>query len=54
VVVGHRRGRIGAHGHLHDLFDLPQLHAVLFLNNNPSNVQGALWIILSSPEYGVN
>ncbi len=25
-----------------------------FLNNNPSNVQGALWIILTSPEYGVN
>jgi uncharacterized protein (DUF1800 family) len=34
----------------------PQLNALVknFLNNNPSNVQGALWIILSSPEYGVN
>jgi uncharacterized protein (DUF1800 family) len=34
----------------------PQLNALVknFLNNNPANVQGALWIILSSPEYGVN
>jgi uncharacterized protein (DUF1800 family) len=34
----------------------PQLNALVknFLNNNPSNVQGALWIVLSSPEYGVN
>jgi uncharacterized protein (DUF1800 family) len=34
----------------------PQLNALVknFLNNNPSNVQGALWIILASPEYGVN
>jgi uncharacterized protein (DUF1800 family) len=34
----------------------PQLNALVknFLNNNPTNVQGALWIILSSPEYGVN
>jgi hypothetical protein len=34
----------------------PQLDALVknFLNNNPSNVQGALWIILSSPEYEVN
>jgi uncharacterized protein (DUF1800 family) len=34
----------------------PQLNALVtnFLNNNPSNVQGALWIILSSPEYEVN
>jgi uncharacterized protein (DUF1800 family) len=34
----------------------PQLDALVknFLNNNPANVQGALWIILSSPEYGVN
>jgi uncharacterized protein (DUF1800 family) len=34
----------------------PQLDALVtnFLNNNPSNVQGAVWIILSSPEYGVN
>jgi len=34
----------------------PQLNALVqnFLNNNPNNVQGALWIILSSPEYGVN
>jgi uncharacterized protein (DUF1800 family) len=34
----------------------PQLRALVtnFLNNKPSNVQGALWIILSSPEYEVN
>jgi len=34
----------------------PQLNALVknFLNNNPSNVQGALWIILSSPEYEAN
>jgi uncharacterized protein (DUF1800 family) len=34
----------------------PQLNALVknFLNNNPSNVQGAVWIILSSPEYGAN
>jgi uncharacterized protein (DUF1800 family) len=34
----------------------PQLNALVrnFLNNNPNNVQGALWIILSSPEYGAN
>jgi uncharacterized protein (DUF1800 family) len=34
----------------------PQLNALVrnFLNNGPANVQGALWIILSSPEYAVN
>lgn len=34
----------------------PQLNALVrnFLNNTPANVQGALWIILTSPEYGVN
>jgi hypothetical protein len=34
----------------------PQLNALVknFLNNNPANVPGAVWIILSSPEYGVN
>jgi uncharacterized protein (DUF1800 family) len=34
----------------------PQLNALVrnFLNNSPNNVQGALWIILSSPEYAAN
>jgi uncharacterized protein (DUF1800 family) len=34
----------------------PQLNALVrnYLNNKASNVQGAVWIILSSPEYGVN
>jgi uncharacterized protein (DUF1800 family) len=34
----------------------PQLNALVrnYLNNKAANVQGAVWIILSSPEYGVN
>ncbi len=34
----------------------PQLNALVnnYLNNNPNNISGALWIILTSPEYEVN